>query len=200
MHTTYTTGDLAARLNVSRDTIRNYARDFSEFLTNEATGIEPNARRRYTERDALILATIADLRANGLTVEQVTDALRGGRLVETVPPAPTPAEKEARENAALIVRPEYERVLDRVQQLEGELDTLRAERDRAIERWQDDTTALNVKIQALERELGEARGELTALKAERLPVRLMLQIAAVFIVGLLVFLALAVLYFGSRGG
>lgn len=196
----HTTGDLAARFNVSRDTIRNYARDFGEFLSKEATGIEPNARRRYSERDALILATVANLRANGLNVEQVKESLRAGRLVDTLPEAPSPAEAEARQSIALIARPEYERALDRIGALESELDGLRAERDRAIDRWQDDTTALNVKIQQLERDLGEARGELNALKAERLPVAVTLRIAAVFIVGLLVFLALAVLYFGSRGG
>ena len=69
---------------------------------------------------------------------------------------PSPAEKEARENVALIARPEYEWALDRVQQLEGELDALRSERDRAIERWQTDTSELNEKMQQLQLELGEA--------------------------------------------
>jgi DNA-binding transcriptional MerR regulator len=179
--------------------VRNYARDFAEFLSPEAIGIEPNARRRYSERDALILATVADLRANGLTVEQVSEALHGGRLADKLPEAPTPAETQARESIALIARPEYERALDRVQQLEGELDLLRSERDRAIERWQSDTTDLNTRINVLERELGEARGELTALKAERLPVAVMLRIAAVFLVGLLIFLALAVVFLAGRG-
>lgn len=196
----YTTGDLAARFNVSRDTIRNYARDFGEFLSQEATGIEPNARRRYSDADALILATVANLRANGLNVEQVTEALRGGRLVDKLPEAPTPAETEARESIALVAMPEHARVLDRVQQLEGELDSLRSERDRAIERWQTDTTELNARINGLERELGEARGKLGALESERLPMRTTLQIAAVLLLGLLVFLALAVVFLSQQTG
>ncbi len=196
----YTTGELAARLSVSRDTIRNYARDFGEFLSKEATGLEPNARRRYSEHDALVLATAADLRSRGLTVEQVRESLRSGRLVDVLPDVPSPAETEARQNIALIARAEFDRALDRVAQLESELDGLRSERDRAIERWQADTSELNSHIQRLEGELGQARGELMALKAERQPSAYWVRLLVLAIIGMLIVLAVAVVFLSGRAG
>ena len=70
---------------------------------------------------------------------------------------------------------------------------LRGERDRAIERWQNDTTDLYARIKVLERELGEAKGELTALKTERLSVTTTLRIAAVITIETLVLIAVVFL-------
>lgn len=195
-----TTGQLADRLKVSRETIRNYASEFADYLSPEAVGVAANAKRRYSDKDALTLATIARLRANGQNYESIRGALDNGQLLEALPPVPSEAEKEARENVALVVRPEYERVLDRVGQLEGELENLRAERDRAIATWQGDVTRLNERIAILEREKGLIEGELTALKAERLPIRTTLQIAAVITIGMLVLVLIAVVLLAGRGG
>ncbi len=186
-----TSGELARRLNVSRDTVRNYARDFSEFLSNEATGAGmPNAKRRYSWDDARTLATVANLRAKGLNVEQIRAALRDGERLDTVPDAPTPAEQEARSRVQLVPLSEYQRIADVLRVREVELDRLREERDSALERWQGDVTQLNARIADLQHEIGVLQGQLS----ERLPPQRMMQIillVAAFMVIVVIVLALS---------
>jgi DNA-binding transcriptional MerR regulator len=194
-------------LKVGASTIRYWAGEYGSFLSDGATGRAHGARREFNDDDALVFATISQLRNEGKTPTEIADALHDGHRVDALPSAPTPEEREARESVALVAKPEYERALDRVRGLTEELEKARDERDRAIERWQTDTQSLiithqgevsklNERIAELERQLGEAKGAL----AERLPMRTTLQIAAALLVGLLIFLALAVIYLSSRGG
>lgn len=190
------TGQLATLLNVHPNTIRLWCSEYRHHLSAGAVGSPSRQTRDLTDKDCLVLATVADMRGQGITRQQIADALDAGRLVAALPAAPSPDETDARARVALVPAAERDRYLDRLQSLETELNDLRAERDRAITTWQADTSALNVRIADLERQLGEARGAL----AERLPMRTTLQIAAVMIVGLLVFLALAVVFLSSRAG
>jgi DNA-binding transcriptional MerR regulator len=190
------TGQLATLLGVHPNTIRLWCSEYRHYLSEGAAGSPDRTTRELTDHDALVLATVADLRGQGLARTQIVEALDAGRLVAALPAAPTPDETEARARVALVPAAERDRYLDRIQTLEVELNELRAERDRAIQTWQSDTSRLNDRIAALERELGEARGALS----ERLPVAVMLRVAAVFIVGMLILVALAVVYLGSRGG
>ena len=170
-------GQLAKRLQVSPATVRHWSDVYAEFMSDSAARRAPGAPRKFTERDAVILATVADGRDKGLTHDQIRRMVANGQYAD-LPDLPTPEEQQARDSVALVAMPEYERVLSQVQHLTGELQQARDERDRAIERWQTDTTELNDRVRKLERELGEARGQLQALEIERQPAAYWLRIVA----------------------
>lgn len=191
-------GEASKRVNIHPNTVREWATQYARFMSDGATA----RRRDFSERDLQVLATIQRLRDQGKPHFEIVAALDAGQLVDSVPPLTPPEVEEARKEVGLVPQVEVERSLavERIQTLETALSQAIEERNEAIERWQNDTTDLNQRIAVLERELGEARGKLTAIEAERLPVRTMLQIAAVLLVGLLVFLALAVVFLAGRGG
>ena len=175
-------GEVAKRINVHSNTVRNWSSEYAAFLSADAVGAGSGSRRRFTEHDAVILATIADLRAKGYTPTQVTEALQSGRVVDVLPNLPTPEEEEARRDVALVPVAQLERALDEVRRIRDELERVTAERDRALERGETKTAELNATINELQAELGRAQGTL----AERQPTRWWLQV----VVGLVLFAAL----------
>ncbi len=187
-------GEIGKRLNINPNTARGWADQYARFMSDGATA----RKRDFSEQDLLVLGTIQRLRAQGKPHFEIVAALDAGELIDHVPPLVPPEVEAARREIDLVpaAAAEQNKLIERVKTLESALADAIEEKNRAIERWQSDTSELNSRIQQLQLELGEARGAL----AERLPMRLTLQIAAVFIVGLLVFLALAVLYFGGRAG
>lgn len=189
---TFKTGDLAKRLSLHPNTVRTWADEFSEFVSPGAVA----AKRKFTADDALVLTTIAQLRSENLAFEEIRKALSNGRRADGLPPVPTPEEEAARQSLQLVPMPEYTRVLDLLRSKELELERVINERDGAL---RDKDTA-NAQIADLRQDIGELRGRLEALETERLPVAVTLRIAALLIVGLLVFLALAIVFLSSRGG
>ena len=159
-------GDLAKRFDVSPPTIRSWGQIYESYLSQDATGRAPNAPRKYTPEDVILLATVADGRANGLSHDDIKLMLDRGRRVDTVPELPTEEEEEARKAIALVP---VESV--RETELETELtatkalaERLQGELARSIERWQDDTSKLQDEIKDLQRKLGTAEGELSQYK------------------------------------
>ena len=66
--------DLAAELAVSGQTLKNWTRDFSPFLS--APGALGDANRRFTEDDVFVLKRIKDHLAAGLTFAETAEELR----------------------------------------------------------------------------------------------------------------------------
>lgn len=71
---TKTQNDLAAELAISGQTLKNWTRDFSPFLS--APGVLGEANRRFTEDDVFVLKRIKDHLAAGLTFDETSDELR----------------------------------------------------------------------------------------------------------------------------
>jgi DNA-binding transcriptional MerR regulator len=183
------TGEVASRLGIHPNTVRVWADECAEFLSKPATA----AKRKFSDHDGRVLATVAKLRSEGLNYEQIRGALRDGRLVDILPPLPTPEEQAARQSIALVAMPEYQRVLDQIVTLRNELDLARQERDRAISTWQTDTTALNARITELEREIGQLQGALGEHN-------LVLRVVVVAAMGILVLAVVFMVVIASRGG
>lgn len=103
---------------------------------------------------------------------------------------PTPEEKAARASITLVPSSEYQRVIDRLQTIQTNLEQARQERDTALEQWHTDTTELNQRIASLEHDLGIAQGELKRLESERKSTEfwLMILAATVLIVAIAVYL------------
>lgn len=165
------TSDLAKRLKVHPNTVRNYADEYARFLSAGAISV----KRAFTQDDALIIATIAHLRNQGIKTELVKQQLEAGYRVDTLPTAATPEEETARESIALVALPEYSRVLDLLKERENELARVVAERDKA----QTDSAGLNNRIADLQLEIGTMRGRLELLEKERPPAAYWLRLLAI---------------------
>jgi DNA-binding transcriptional MerR regulator len=69
-----TSADMAAELGISAQTLKNWTRDFSEFLSPPGP-LGENARQ-FSEDDIFVLKRIKDHLASGLTFEETAEELR----------------------------------------------------------------------------------------------------------------------------
>lgn len=190
------TGEIARRLDVHQNTVRNWADLYGDFLTPNATA----ARRRFTADDLRVLSTVSELRTQGLSFEQIREALAAGKRIEDVPGLPTPEEVEARRSVGLVPVSERDRALDEVKRrleeiemLKGQVSRLIAERDALLDKYSDEirrlgsdhtgqVQALNARISALEREAGELRGKLESRPGVRFWLLVLAGVVAVAVV------------------
>jgi DNA-binding transcriptional MerR regulator len=139
------TGELAALLRVSENTLRNWSREYAEFLTERGRGAQPGATREFDEHDVYTLATIAELRDRGLTINQVKSDLRGGYRAVKLPQRGDPDIEAARDRVELVPAEAINLWMERVQNLQAEL-------ARLVEMHQ-------AEVQRLVSERDEARSE-----------------------------------------
>jgi len=156
------TSELSKRIHRSTNTIRNWTETYAEFLSVSISERASGSSRNFNDRDALILATIADLRDQGLTPNLVKKALKEGRLLDAIPPLSTRDEERARESISLIPVSELNRAFDQVRFIQEERDQLIHERDNLLEKSQGEAERYNSEIASLNRELGRLRGMLVA--------------------------------------
>lgn len=69
-----TQADLATELGISAQTLKNWTRDFTPFLS--APGALGDANRRFTDDDVFVLKRIKDHLAAGMTFEETAEELR----------------------------------------------------------------------------------------------------------------------------
>ena len=81
----FTPKQIANRLNLSSTTIRNYSRLWADYLSPSANP-QAGQGRLYTEDDLAVMATIAALRENQATADQIRAALDAGQRMEPMPP------------------------------------------------------------------------------------------------------------------
>lgn len=81
----FTPKQLADRLGLSGTTIRNYSRLWSDYLSPSANP-EAGQARLYTDDDIAVIVTIAALRDNQATTDQIRAALDAGQRLEPMRP------------------------------------------------------------------------------------------------------------------
>lgn len=150
------TGEIAERLGVSDNTIRNWSRDYANYLSDQGAGLQPGATREFTQDDVIVLATIAEYRDSGLTHEQISDLLDEGKRTALIPPPPPMNEDRVRENVELTTRERAE-----VEILTARLNMLQAQFAQAL---QERENAVKAEREALKR-IDELHQELADAKA-----------------------------------
>jgi DNA-binding transcriptional MerR regulator len=75
-----TTAQVAKRANIAHNTVRNYAKEYSELVSPDARG--ENGERRFSDEDAETICTIAALRKSGVPPSEVVERIRN----QEVPP------------------------------------------------------------------------------------------------------------------
>lgn len=141
-------GELAQRLGVSDASIRNWAEMYRELLSPRGAGVQPGAAREFNEADALVLASVGLLRAQGVTHDDIRQTLQEGWRVEALPELPSAEETAARREIGLVPVEAAERWKDRYELVAAQLLSLQERERDYLERIAD-----------LERQLGEASGE-----------------------------------------
>lgn len=139
------TGELAKRLDIHPNTLRSWVDGNLEFFSPDAYA----ARRRYNRADVVLLATIKELKAAGMTAPEIQAELKKGRRAQ--------AESLAAEamTPGIVARADLEMVQARVYDLTTQLEAARA-----------DLAAEQARVTELVAELGQAKGELAMMKAQ----------------------------------
>lgn len=91
----YTPAQIAQRANVHPNTVRNYSRDYAEFLSPGARG--DDGPRLFDDADLSVLCAVAALRKSGVSAADVPAHLRTISLVDTIQTPTLPAPQNAQE-------------------------------------------------------------------------------------------------------
>lgn len=142
-------GELAARLGVSDATIRDWTGLYAEFLSMRGRGAQPGAAREFSDADALTLSTVALLRAEGRSHDDIKEQLAEGFRTPELPDLPEADIQEAQRLTRYIP-------VDTAEEVRSLALKMVQERDAAIERER----ATQDKLAELERKLGQAEGRL----------------------------------------
>jgi DNA-binding transcriptional MerR regulator len=138
------TMQVANKLGVSDNTIRNYCENFGDFLSESATP-DRYAERQFTDLDVEILSVIVTWKKQGLTYGQIREKLeRGDQFREG-----NLLSRGDDTQQAIIVIEQYQRQIDA-------LTNLVLEQSRTFERH----------IDRLQQQLNEAHQEIGRLKAQ----------------------------------
>lgn len=143
----HTTKHVATLFNVSTETVRVYATEFSRYLSPTATPVA-GRHRRYTDDDLQVFALVAELKGQGLTYEDCHAALSAGQRGDI----DMPATQISVQDNALAVHEQLLALQTQVTRLEALLEAAIDRAERAEQR--------------LERELAAARDEIIRLNRE----------------------------------
>lgn len=153
----YSTKDAAARSGASRQAIRAYTARHARHFSTEGAPAERGQARKFTEADIKLLAFIRHLTVDqGLTHDDVGQQLAAGALDPWEWDAPGAlGASEERQGATGVLVP--------VERLQAALALLSDTKERE-DALAAQLEATQTEIRTLERALGKAEGELSALK------------------------------------
>jgi DNA-binding transcriptional MerR regulator len=137
------TSEIARLIAVSPASVRVYARKYAKWLSPTAVTVK-GATRNYTEQDARLMGFVASLTAQGIPHGEIETRI------------------EASEHEAFDLPSSSEPSPEQVQVEQTALAVLIGQAQASVKREAD----LHDRIATLEREVGQAQGELTALKAQ----------------------------------
>ena len=149
----YTPKQVADQLGLSGTTIRNYSRLWSDYLS-PAANPQAGQPRQYSEDDLAVVATIAALRDNSATTEQIRAALDAGQRLE--PMRPLEEDRAAADRA--------DQSADHDQQAEARAAVNAAESAIAI--YRDRVTAVEARNEELTDRLISAEARAAAAERE----------------------------------
>lgn len=152
------TGEVADRLGVSTQTVRNWKEEWREYLSPHLLNSGSGQPLIFYERDVRVLATVAACKEQQFTTEDIKRVLEDEANWVDVPPLPSPAEEAARASVQLVPLSEYRR---EIRALTDERDRLAEERDKARQKLEE----AQGRIEELKETVGKLTGELETRRA-----------------------------------
>ena len=151
----YTPKQVGDSLNLSSTTIRNYSRQWSDYLSPAAN--PPTGQPRiYSEDDLAVIATVAALREGQATTGQIRAALDAGQRLE--PMRPLEEDRAAADRA--------DQSADHDQQATDQARAAVNAAEKAIAIYQDRVTAVEARNQELTDRLISAEARAAAAERE----------------------------------
>lgn len=148
---------IARALDTTRSTIRNWAREFADYLSPTANP-PAGQERQFTIQDGQVFALIASMRQNNAGYEAIHAVLSSGERGLWPPPGSDEDEDESEDapGSALVTQ-----LTIKLGHLEGQLEATGEERDHLRNRLEEAQTArLGAEIRA-----ARAEAELATLRA-----------------------------------
>jgi len=198
------TSEVARRLNISPASVRQWTQEngpYADFMSDSATG---GKRREFTDKDARILARVAELSASRLTQAEIAaelEAMRAAGWPDLPPLPPLPGHdndvpmvtadkaQSAIEKAHAVTDARVNGLIAQIDQLEKQVTKLEAQLDQARQEHKQEAHALQDQLNELLDQRGQLAGQLQAVEAggqrERTLYRAVLIAAAVLAVVLL---------------
>lgn len=148
---------VARALDTTRSTIRNWAREFADYLSPTANP-PAGQERKFTDQDGQVFALVAAMRQNNAGYETIHAALSSGERGLWPPPGITEDEDESEDTpgSALVTQ-----LTIKLGHLEGQLEATGEERDHLRNQLEEAQNArLSAEIRAV-----RAETELSTLRA-----------------------------------
>jgi DNA-binding transcriptional MerR regulator len=162
----YTTGDIAKRFNVSRQTVRRWADEyFPDFLSPESKS-DKGARRIFNDADMGVFSLWMELEKQGKDVETVRGYLRTGERRMPPPVPPTEEQKDMMMSQVYLMNQELKL---RVEELEDEIDRIKnesLEKDKRIAGAEARENLVTSEWQKAQKRAEELMIELALLKRQ----------------------------------
>jgi DNA-binding transcriptional MerR regulator len=157
---------VADRIGKHDNTVRNYAKQFNEFLSPEPPKGEA---RTFTDDDVRILGFISRLSDSGMSYDDIKEAIKR-KLTEGTPFPPVLPTLAAPEVQGLITVQEMESQLAvkdaRIAEMEARLEELRKQIDQFRQERREERDVYTTEIGRLNQEIGELRAELKAFRGK----------------------------------
>ena len=195
----YKTGHIASWLNQHDNTIRDWSRRWKAHLSKGANA----GRRRYTDSDIRVLATIANYRNQGLSLDAIDKLLNEGKLIpiDDIPKEPTPGSEAARQAMEIVEIPRDTYLLD-VERYQLQIETYQTEITRlktALDEAVEDKEELQSRLMEVTANYEAAKAQVTIIQQERRPAQYWLAIIAAITVAVVVIAAVAIVWLSNRG-
>lgn len=143
----YQSKELAARWNISGETLRQWSIQVAQWLSDSATPSTPGTHRRYTFADIEVLQLVSDMRGKNKSWPDIFAALdEGDRGVPEVDPAALIPLEGQRQLAFL---------LDTIETLKADKDELESQ----LQARRDEITRLTALLERSDSQLAAAREE-----------------------------------------
>ena len=154
------TGEVATRLFLSKQTVRNWAKEWIDYLSPGLAHTARGVPLIFTDRDVQVLATVAACKDQNFTVEEIKAVLENDEHLVDLPPMPSKSEQAARQKIQLIP---YSQHRAEIQNLSEQLEDVITKRDE----YEQKLSEAQNTIADLREQLGQAKGELkSALSGE----------------------------------
>jgi DNA-binding transcriptional MerR regulator len=161
----YSTGEVAARFEVSLETVRTWSKEFARHLSPKATP-KPNRHRAFTRDDLTVFALVSELRSQGMRFEDIHANLSAGQRGTLPDELPIIPEQLATQDDFKALIRTLNMLDNQLEVAQAELEELRPYRDKAIrlEASLESAKAERERLEARIEELTKAIQELS-LKA-----------------------------------
>lgn len=167
------TGELEHLFGVSSTTIRQWINRFGAYMSEGALKTATK-QRTFTEEDVIVLGTIAKLSAEGLNYDSIQSRLEEGFRVDRpevtnwgvdrrmVPAATVEHVLDSSQIRIELeqVRADRDKLADLLAEASAQLEAIRQKYDAAQLGHAQEVKTLQEQIAALQRQLGQAEGEL----------------------------------------